>query len=898
MQSRCQKLRLVALSLVSSISLSCLTEFSSAEAQIVPDRTLGNESSQITPNVTIKGLPSDRIDGGALRGANLFHSFQDFNIGDGRGAYFTNPAGVTNILGRVTGNNVSNIFGTLGVLGNANLFLINPNGIVFGQNARLDLGGSFLGSTASSVVFDNNIEFSATNPQALPLLTINIPTGLRFRDNSGQILVRGNGQDLGLDGAANGFNAAIGGLRVEAGKNLTLVGGNVSLDGAILQAPEGKVTLGGLLAAGTVSFNTDGSLIFPESLTRGNVALVNRSGINVIGNNGGGIEITAGNIDISGNSLLTAGIGSGLGGVNNQAGDIVLNALGGIEIDRSRVENTVSLNAFSSVREDAIGNGGDVTITARTLSLTNGAQISASTFGNGNAGNVTVNASDSISFDGVGGNRSASGASSSVEKDAIGNGGDVTITARTLSLTNGAQISASTFGQGNSGNVTVNASDSISFDGVDSAASGVFSSVQKDAIGNGGDVTITARTLSLTNSAVISANTFGNGNAGNVTLNASDSISFDGVDINGFPSGAFSSVEKDAIGNGGDVTITARTLSLTNGAVISASTAGQGNAGNVTLNASDSISFDGADGNRSASGALSSVEKDATGNGGDVTITARTLSLTNGAVISAGTLGQGKAGNIFTKTEALVLRNNSKISTDNQNQDGGNITIDTGALATIPRETSNITSNALGRGGAITVNAQRIFGFQRRTRAEIENLLGTTDLSGFDPAVSLPNTSNITAISTTDATLSGTVQFNTSGIDPSQGLVELAVKVVNPDDLIAQNPCVQGRGSQFIVTGRGGLPPSPSEAPNKNAVRVDLIEPVTTFATKNEGQQNSSDIPLSATVRPERPLIPAQGWIIDNKGKVTLTAYDPTSKAANRLSQRPVTSCSLNPQAK
>jgi len=500
----------------------------------------------------------------------------------------------------------------------------------------------------------------------------------------------------------------------------------------------------------------------------------------------------------------------------------------------------------------------------------------------------------------VGSNGSPSGVFSSVQKDAIGNGGDVTITARTLSLTNSAVISANTFGNGNAGNVTLNASDSISFDGVDinGFPSGAFSSVEKDAIGNGGDVTITARTLSLTNGAVISASTAGQGNAGNVTLNASDSISFDGADGNRSASGALSSVEKDATGNGGDVTITARTLSLTNGAQVGAGTFGNGNAGNVTLNASDSISFDGVGGDGFPSGAFSSVQKDAIGNGGDITITARTLSLTNGAVISAGTLGQGKAGNIFTKTEALVLRNNSKISTDNQNQDGGNITIDTGALATIPRETSNITSNALGRGGAITVNAQRIFGFQRRTRAEIENLLGTTDLSGFDPAVSLPNTSNITAISTTDATLSGTVQFNTSGIDPSQGLVELAVKVVNPDDLIAQNPCVQGRGSQFIVTGRGGLPPSPSEAPNKNAVRVDLIEPVTTFATKNEGQQNSSDIPLSATVRPERPLIPAQGWIIDNKGKVTLTAYDPTSKAANRLSQRPVTSCSLNPQAK
>jgi filamentous hemagglutinin family protein len=134
MQCEWQRLVSIALSLAGSISLSCLARVASVEAQIVPDRTLGNESSRVTPNVTIKGLPSDRIDGGAVRGVNLFHSFQDFNIGSGRGAYFANPNGIANILTRVTGSNASNILGTLGVLGNANLFLLNPNGIVFGPN--------------------------------------------------------------------------------------------------------------------------------------------------------------------------------------------------------------------------------------------------------------------------------------------------------------------------------------------------------------------------------------------------------------------------------------------------------------------------------------------------------------------------------------------------------------------------------------------------------------------------------------------------------------------------------------------------------------------------------------------------------------------------------------------
>jgi filamentous hemagglutinin family protein len=115
-----------------------------ANAQITPDNTLGAESSVVTSNVEIQGLPSDaqgqelkvlRIDGGAIRGINLFHSFQEFNIGEGGGVYFSNPQGIENILSRVTGTNHSEILGRLGVLGNANLFLINPNGIIFGAHA-------------------------------------------------------------------------------------------------------------------------------------------------------------------------------------------------------------------------------------------------------------------------------------------------------------------------------------------------------------------------------------------------------------------------------------------------------------------------------------------------------------------------------------------------------------------------------------------------------------------------------------------------------------------------------------------------------------------------------------------------------------------------------------------
>ncbi|AOW99271.1 hypothetical protein BJP34_07200 [Moorena producens PAL-8-15-08-1] len=185
-----------------------------ALADIVPDGTLGAEGSVVIPNTTVRGEIADKIEGGATRGANLFHSFQEFNVGELQRVYFANPSGIENILTRVTGGNLSNILGTLGVDGAANLFLLNPNGIVFGSQARLDVAGSFFASTANSLVFGDGVEFSATSPQAPPLLTINITPGLQY------------GQDDPRTTITNAGNLA-------AGKDFTLAAGNLDLQGQL-----------------------------------------------------------------------------------------------------------------------------------------------------------------------------------------------------------------------------------------------------------------------------------------------------------------------------------------------------------------------------------------------------------------------------------------------------------------------------------------------------------------------------------------------------------------------------------------------------------------------------------------------------------------------------------------
>ncbi|GJD22828.1 filamentous haemagglutinin outer membrane protein [Rivularia sp. IAM M-261] len=646
------------------------------KAQITPDSTLRGESSKITPNAIINGANADLINGGALRGNNLFHSFSEFNIKDEQRVYFGNPSGVVNILTRVTGRNVSNILGTLGVDGAANLFLINPNGILFGKNASLDVRGSFVGTTANGVQFGNQGNFSATNAEAPGLLTVN-PSALFFNQiNPNAAIVNNSVAPAGIDPA--GFRVF--GLRVPDGKSLLLVGGDVSIDGGELNAYGGRIELGGLTSDGSVNLFFDENnlrLGFPAQVTYGTVTLRNQAFVYVEASGGGDIAVNAQNIEILGGSVLSAGIGEGLKAPTSIAGDINLNATGEIKVE----EGSTIRNLVQSASQ---GNGGNINIIAGSLKLQDGAQLVTSTYGQGNAGNVDVLVVDVADMRGVR-NGFPSAIFTNVEAGAKGNGGNINFKAHSFKLQDGAGLFTSSFGKGNAGNVNVTVVDVADIRGVkDGFPSAIFTRVETGAEGKGGDIKFYARSFKLQDGAGLFTSSFGKGNAGNVNVTVVDVADIRGVKDGRFSS-IFTSVETGAKGNGGNINFQAHSFKLQDGAGLFSSSFGKGDAGNVDVLVTDAADIRGVK-DEFPSAIFTRVETGAEGKGGDIKFYARSFKLQDGAQINASTLGQGSAGNVtVTVKDAIQVANANILSAVEAGGvgRGGNVDINAATLSLI-----------------------------------------------------------------------------------------------------------------------------------------------------------------------------------------------------------------------
>src|SRR5919199_1351748 len=286
--------------LTGSLYIGLLSFTSPSSPQIIPDNTLPN-NTVVLPNGN-----TSLIEGGTRVGSNLFHSFQDFSIPAGSEAFFNNPLDIQNILSRVTGGNISNIDGPLRTNGTANLFFINPNGITFGSNAQLNIGGSFIASTAKSVRFSDGSEFSATNPQAPPLLTINVPIGLQFGSSPGKIINQSQAPSSQLFPFLDPRIPT--GLQVPPGQTLALVGGDVSLNGGNLTAVQGRIELGSVASSGVVSLTSTATglvLGYQAIQNFGNIEL-SGAAVNASGLGGGTIQLRGGQVTLTQGSRLAA----------------------------------------------------------------------------------------------------------------------------------------------------------------------------------------------------------------------------------------------------------------------------------------------------------------------------------------------------------------------------------------------------------------------------------------------------------------------------------------------------------------------------------------------------------------------------------------------------------------
>jgi filamentous hemagglutinin family protein len=915
LMNRCFYIRASILNIL-SIAILCDR---SALAQVSADGTL---STQVNP----LDSANFTIDGGDRSGTNLFHSFREFSVPTNGSAVFNNAADVQNIFSRVTGGNLSNIDGLIQANSTANLFLLNPSGIVFGPNARLNLGGSFFASTADSLLFDDGIVFSATDPTTPPLLSINVPSGLQFGANPGNITVNGVGinrpdpPDDETDETTEAsrlreisfeqeFLANPAGLRVQPGQTIGLIGGNVTLSGGLLKAPQGRVELGSVGANSRANLNPDGTrftLNYTGVQNFLDTQLSAQAGVVVSGEGGGNLQIQGRRVTLSeGSEAIAATLGSQPGGrvtvrstelveirgttANGSTSGFAVGTLGAGNAGTLAIE-TGQLNVLEGGQvlsaAFSTGRAGDVNIRASSGVEVNGvsadgestSQVSSATFGAGMAGNatintgqlivrgggfigalsssefasakagtVTVNASESVEIDGT----KPDGTGSALLAGTLGAGGagDIILNAGRLVMGEGGLIATVTgTGGGNAGNITVNASESVDLSG-----GSLLRAVSRGS-GNAGSVTITTPRLSVTGASEVSAFTEGSGMAGNIKVNASES-----VDLSG---GSRLSAISRGPGDAGTVTVMTSRLSVTGASEVSAFTEGTGTAGNVTIDASESVFLSGMNSGLGA-GTLAANGGDA----GTVTIDTREFILQDDVIVFAASFGTGRPGTINITADTIRQSNQAQLAAFSLTGTGGNINISSTEMRL---EGLGSASGLLAYGvenqeGNINISTDRLLLFENGSRVitRDRNPIGGSNItiqSQDDPFVILFKCAHCII------SAAGTLLIYDELAPPPLNFPDR----FDPGNLVRPSFCQVKRDSQFVILGRTGLPTSPFEPLDATGITaLDWVE----LPPESTSQHSKIDS-FSAESLPDEtpPLVEAQGWRVGDNGQIILTA--------------------------
>ena len=726
------------------------------QAQVVPDNTLGEESSVVIPQQL-----RDIIEGGAVRGENLFHSFSEFSIPQGQQVYFANPDNIANILTRVTGSNISEIFGTLGVNGGANLFLINPNGVVFGEDASLDISGSFLATTSESLVF-NDGEFSAVNPDAPPLLTVNFTPGLQYGDNQSEIdnqavLEVGNGQNLSLLGE----KVTHAGSLVAPGGFIEVSGTDVSFSGTVdTRSPDGSVgtflldpkniliqsgeaisgeSVSQALANSDVVLQADNDITVDDNITSlSNNNLTFQAGRSLSITDNSTISLTGGNFTTQfndENALATDRDAGTASFVMNPTSLIITNG-GDVNIEAGNFSDSSQINLATDsqiITGNAAGDGGNINLTAQG-DITTGFLISGfinnlgvarteSDFvtiptlpGTDNAGNINVNSSNG-----------AIASTNFVLANALGEAGDIIFDA--------------------AGDITFTAPGNLDRLGDISSVGAVSGHLQfttgetllaedvriVNRIGGDGvteGITLTGKSILLENTSLITltrdetqANlgTVQNAVGGDVTVEATEDL----VVRNGtlYTRGDF------GIADAGDLRINARRIRVINDAELPeffdnfsgiATTAGDntsGDGGDITINASESIEVVGRENGVFVAnspedlvfrgGATITTSTEELGRSGDLTINTPRLLVSNGATVNTFPF-IGEGGNLTINATEISLQGKASISTGTLGQDAGNLNITSDRLTLTDGGRVGTSTFGLGNAGNFNLSVNEL----------------------------------------------------------------------------------------------------------------------------------------------------------------------------------------------
>lgn len=637
------------------------------QAEVITDGTVGASLTLQGPHYAIKATL------GQQRGAHLFHSFEQFNLDAGESATFSGPTTVNNIISRVTGGLPSSIDGTLrSTIPNANLYFLNPYGLLLGPNATLDTTGSVHLTTADTLIFSDSSQFSAKNPSTSALTAAPI-SAFGFIDTP---------QPISLTNSQ---------LNLLEERTFSFIGGRIDIEGGGIVVPSGRINIASLAEAGEVAITALEDLpvsVATEDLT------VRYSAIDVTGEGNNGVYIRAGQfllenttvkadtegvedagrIDVQATTLIATNRGrfrSDTKGAG-QGGTIKIQVAGLTEFSGEIIdeEGNVDTSGISAISRKIGGNGGNIEMTTGTLTLERGGFITTATYGQGQSGNIAIHATDAITLAGVDSESRGSFISARTYGliENAGVGGMIDLSSKHVQLLDGAYISTSAR-TGAGGEIHIYASDELILAGENENDITKITTATRGQ-GQGGTVRLEANQLSLLQGAFILADTRDEGTGGDIIIQ-SDSLTMEGVDSTGYGGliGARTMSEETEAGNGGNIMVSTNLLKLTDGAQFVTTTFGPGQGGNLTLKA-QTLLFTGHDQSedRFRSGIVTTSEGEmaTAGPAGSIDLVVDTLQLVDMAELNANTFGPGYGGNIHIQAQDINLLDHSEITAESE----------------------------------------------------------------------------------------------------------------------------------------------------------------------------------------------------------------------------------------